>query len=57
MWAPGSLYKLWVPVPSRDLEGTEFGAEGLGWAPELLVLALGFWPRGSGLTAETLSYR
>ena len=57
LWAPGSLYKLWVPVPSRDLEGTEFGAEGLGWAPELLVLALGFWPRGSGLTAETLSYR
>ena len=41
LWAPGSLYKLWVPVPSRDLEGTEFGAEGLGWAPELLVLALG----------------
>lgn len=39
-WAPGSLHKLCLPVPARDLEGAEFGAEGLGWAPEAPVLAL-----------------
>lgn len=54
LWAPGSMHKLWVPVPSRDLEGTKFGAEGLGWAPELLVLALGLEALASRLRCSCI---